>query len=152
MDKIKVLFVCVHNAARSQIAEAFMNHLCGPEFEAESAGFERGELNPLAIEAMKEAGIDISGNRTKNVFDFFKQGRLYSFVITVCDESSAQMCPIFPGITSRLHWSFEDPSGFTGSHEEKLEKTRRVRDQIRDKVQAFCAEQRRVGPGRTLQL
>ena len=152
MDKIKILFVCVHNAARSQIAEAFMNHLCSPEFEAESAGFERGELNPLAVEAMKEAGIDISGNRTKSVFDFFKEGRLYSFVITVCDESSAQMCPIFPGITSRLHWSFEDPSGFTGSHEEKLEKTRRVRDQIRDKVQAFCAEQRRVGPGRTLQL
>jgi len=140
MDKIKVLFVCVHNAARSQVAEAFMNHLCAPEFEAESAGFEPGELNPLAVEAMKEAGIDISGNRTKSVFDLFKQGRLYSFVITVCDESSAQMCPIFPGITSRLHWSFEDPSAFTGSGEERLEKMRRVRDQIRDKVQAFCAE------------
>ena len=145
MDKIKVLFVCVHNAARSQMAEAFMNHLCGPRFEAESAGLEAGELSPLAVEAMAEAGIDISGNRTKSVFDFFKQGRLFSFVITVCDESSAQMCPLFPGITSRLHWSFEDPSTFTGAHEERLEKVRKVRDRIRDKVLAFCAEQKAKG-------
>jgi arsenate reductase len=140
MDKVKVLFVCVHNAARSQVAEAFMNKLCGDEYEAESAGFEPGEINPLAMEAMKEIGIDISGNKAKGVFDFFKQGKLYGFVITVCDESSGEMCPIFPGITAKLHWSFADPSQFTGSHEEKLEKMRRVRDAIRDKVQEFCTE------------
>jgi arsenate reductase (thioredoxin) len=138
--KTKVLFVCVHNAARSQIAEAFMNHLCGDAYEGESAGFKPGVLNPLAVEAMKEVGIDISGNETKNVFDFFKQGKLYGFVITVCDESSAEVCPIFPGITAKLHWSFDDPSRFTGSHEERLEKMRKVRDQIRDRVRTFCAE------------
>ena len=140
MDKTKVLFVCVHNAARSQVAEAFMNRLCGDTYEAESAGFEPGTLNPLAVEAMKEIGIDISDNKTKSVFDFFKKGNLYSFVITVCDESSAEMCPIFPGITAKLHWSFDDPSRFIGSHEERLEKMRKVRDLIRDKVQEFCLE------------
>ncbi len=140
MDKTRVLFVCVHNAARSQMAEAFMNHLCGGLFEAESAGLEPGELNQLAIEAMREIGIDISGNKTKSVFDFFKQGNLYRFVITVCDEASAEMCPIFPGIAAKLHWSFEDPSRFTGSHDERLEKMRKVRDRIRAKVEEFCAE------------
>ncbi len=140
MNKTRVLFVCVHNAARSQIAEAFMNHLCNDRYEAESAGFEPEELNPLAVEVMKEAGIDISANKAKSVFDFFKQGKLYGFVITVCDESSAETCPIFPGITAKLHWSFADPSRFTGSIEERLEKMREVRDQILDKVQEFCRE------------
>jgi len=140
MEKTRVLFVCVHNAARSQMAEAFMNHHCGDSCEAESAGLEPKEVNPLVIEAMKEVGIDISHNRSKSVFDFFKEGRLYGFVVTVCDESNAEQCPIFPGITAKLHWSFEDPSRFTGSDEEKLEKVRKLRDQIRDSVQAFCSE------------
>lgn len=140
MEKTKVLFVCVHNAARSQMAEAFMNHLCGDSYEAESAGLEPTELNPLVVEVMKEVGIDISQNKTKSVFDFYKAGRLYGFVITVCDESNAEMCPIFPGITARFHWSFEDPSRFTDSQGERLEKVRKIRDQIRDRVQAFCSE------------
>jgi arsenate reductase (thioredoxin) len=140
MEKTRVLFVCVHNAARSQMAEAFMNHLCGDSYEAESAGLEPTEVSPLVIEAMKEVRIDISRNRSKSVFNFFKEGRLFGFVITVCDESNAEQCPIFPGITAKLHWSFEDPSSFTGSHEEKLEKVRKVRDQIKDRIQAFCAE------------
>jgi arsenate reductase (thioredoxin) len=143
MEKTKVLFVCVHNSARSQMAEAFMNTLCGDQYEAESAGLEPTELNPLAIEVMKEIGIDISKNSAKSVFDFYKQGRLYSFVITVCDEASAQMCPLFPGITFRLHWSFEDPTGFTGSYEERLNDTRRLRDTIKEKILAFCSN--RVG-------
>jgi len=138
MEKQKVLFVCVHNGARSQMAEAFMNHLCGDSYEAESAGLEPGELNPLVVEVMKEAGIDISKNRTKSVFDFYKQGKLYAFVITVCDESSAEMCPIFPGISAKLHWSFEDPTSFTGTYEERLGKTRAVRDRIKEKVLEFC--------------
>jgi arsenate reductase (thioredoxin) len=140
METLKVLFVCVHNAARSQMAEAFMNHLCGDRFIAESAGMEPGELNPLAVEAMREIGIDISQNKTKSVFDFYKQGKLYRYVITVCDESGAEMCPIFPGTASKLHWSFEDPSQFTGTYEERLEKTRHMRDKVRDKVQEFCKE------------
>lgn len=132
--KIKVLFICVHNSARSQMAEAFLKKHGGPRFQVESAGLEPGTLNPLAIEVMKEINIDISANRTNSVFDFYKEGRLYDYVVTVCDESNAAQCPVFPGITQRLHWGFEDPSSFTGTHEEKLQKTRLVRDQIENKV------------------
>jgi len=144
MEKTRVLFVCVHNAARSQMAEAFMNHICDDSYEAESAGLEPTEVNPLAIEAMKEVGIDISGNRSKSVFNFFKEGRLYGFVVTVCDESNAEQCPIFPGITARLHWSFEDPSAFTGSSEERLAKIRTLRDSIKTRILEFCKNQPRI--------
>ena len=142
MKKIKVLFVCIHNSARSQIAEAFLKQIGSDRFEVESAGFEPGKLNPLAVEVMKEVGIDISGNKTKSVFGFFKQGRLYDYVVTVCDESSGQQCPIFPGIVKRLHWSFADPSSFSGSNEEKLDQTRKVRDQIRAAVKNLIEESR----------
>jgi arsenate reductase (thioredoxin) len=134
MSKDKVLFVCVHNSARSQMAEALLNSMAGDRFEAESAGLEPGILNPLAVEVMKEIGIDISRNKTKSAFDLFKEGRLYTHVITVCDETSAEQCPFFPGITTRLHWSFADPSSFTGTWEERLEKTRQVREAIREKI------------------
>jgi arsenate reductase len=144
MEKTRVLFVCVHNAARSQMAEAFMNHLCGDSYEAESAGLEPTEVNSLVIEAMKEMGIDISGNRSKSVFNFFKEGRLYGFVITVCDESNAEQCPIFPGITAKLHWSFEEPATFTGSYQEKLAKIRTLRDSIKARVLEFCKNQPRI--------
>jgi arsenate reductase len=137
MDKVKVLFVCIHNSARSQMAEAFLNKLGGGHFEAESAGLEPGVLNPLVVESMKEIGIDISGNKTKEVFDFFKQGKLFSYVITVCDEASAEACPVFPGMAKSLHWSFPDPSGFKGSSEEKMAQVRKVRDAIRVKVEGF---------------
>ena len=140
--KKKVLFICVHNSARSQMAAALLNKRCGEFFEAESAGLEPGKLNPLAVEALRESGIDISKNETRAVFDVFKSGQLFAYVITVCDESEAQGCPIFPGVTTRLHWSFEDPSKFTGSHEDKLEETRRVRDKIDDQIRRFCAEHR----------
>src|SRR6201989_1799197 len=118
--KTKVLFICIHNSARSQMAEAWLNYICSDVFEAESAGLEPGTLNPLVIEAMQEAGIDISQKQTRAVFDVFKAGKLFSHVITVCDESSAEKCPIFPGIAKRLHWSFPDPSALTGSHDEKM--------------------------------
>ena len=125
MNKKKVLFVCVNNSARSQIAEAFLKQLSGDRFEVESAGLEPGKLNPLAVEVMKEAGIDISQNRTKSVFDLYRQNRLYDYVIAVCDESQAQRCPTFPGttITKSIDWSFDDPASFQGAWEEKLEKT-----------------------------
>lgn len=138
--KKKVLFVCIHNSARSQMAEALLNSLGGEFFEAQSAGFEPGSINPLAIEVMSEINIDMSNNKTNSVFDFFKDGRRYNYVITVCDEGAAQKCPIFPGVTYRMHWSFEDPSGFEGSHDEKLAKTRVVRDAIRAKVQEFITD------------
>src|SRR3990167_1894983 len=97
MDKKRVLFICVHNSARSQMAEAFLNQMAGDRFEVESAGLEPGKLNPLAIEVMKEAGIDISQNKTKSVFDFYGAGKKYDYVITVCDESQSGQCPVFPG-------------------------------------------------------
>jgi arsenate reductase len=126
------------------MAEAFLNNLAGDRFHAESAGMEPGVLNPLAVEVMKEEGIDISGNKTKSVFDKYRKGELYSYVVTVCDEASAETCPIFPGLrTHTLHWSFEDPASFTGSPEERLEKTRRVRDAVKGKVLHFMEE---VGP------
>ncbi len=120
MEKMKVLFVCVHNSARSQMAEAFLKALGGERFEVYSAGIEPGALNPLVVEVMKEIGIDISKNKTKDVEDFYKKGETFSYVITVCDQASAEMCPIFPGVVKRLHWSFADPSSFAGPHEERL--------------------------------
>ncbi|MDD5131246.1 MAG: arsenate reductase ArsC [bacterium] len=140
MATIPILFVCVHNSARSQMAEAFMNKLANDKFIAESAGLEPGVLNPLVIEVMKEIGIDISQNQTKSVMDFFKQGKLYRYVITVCDEGAAQKCPLFPGVAKTIHWSFADPAGFTGPWEEKLQKTREVRDQIKAKIETFIKE------------
>ncbi|HTX20725.1 MAG TPA: arsenate reductase ArsC [Candidatus Aquilonibacter sp.] len=136
--KKKVLFVCIHNSARSQMAEAFLKQISGEKFEAYSAGLEPGKLNPTVVEVMKEAGIDISGNQTKGVFDFIKSGKMFAYVITVCDEASAERCPIFAGVTTRLHWSFPDPSAFQGA--EKLAKTREVRDAIRTKIEQWCAE------------
>ena len=141
MNKMKVLFVCVHNSARSQMAEAFLKQMAGDRFEVESAGLEPGKLNPFTIEVMKEVGIDISQNKTKSVFDFYKQGKQYDYVITVCDESQSGACPMFPGKGERLHWGFDDPSGFQGAWEEKLEKTREVRDKIKRRIIEWFNEQ-----------
>jgi arsenate reductase (thioredoxin) len=140
--KRKVLFICVHNSARSQMAAALLNKRCCEFFEAESAGLEPGKLNPLAVEVLREVGIDISQNKTRAVFDVFKSGELFTYAITVCDESEAEKCPIFPGVTTRLHWSFPDPSKFTGTPEEKLAQTREVRDKIDHQIRQFCTEHR----------
>ncbi|HUI29888.1 MAG TPA: arsenate reductase ArsC [Candidatus Acidoferrales bacterium] len=140
MNETKVLFICVHNSARSQMAEAFLNKYGNGRFIAESAGLEPGKLNPIVVDAMKEVGIDISSNQTKSVFDFFKQGRKYQYVVTVCDESNAERCPIFPGVKETLHWSFKDPSALSGSHEDKLAGTRAVRDEIEKQVRQWLGE------------
>ena len=137
MDKKRVLALCTGNSCRSQMAEAFLKHLAGNRFEVESAGLEPGKLNPLAIEVMKEIGIDISQNKTKSVFDFYKADKKYDYVITVCDESQSKSCPVFSGNAKKLHWSFDDPSGFTGTWEEKLEKTRIVRDEIKQRIEEW---------------
>jgi arsenate reductase len=139
MTKKKVLFVCVHNSARSQIAEAWVNHLCGDFLEAHSAGLEPGTLNPLVVEVMKEKGIDISSKTTQGVFELYKRGESFSYVIAVCDGASAEKCPIFPGLTQRLYWNFSDPSMFTGSKEEKLAQIRIVRDAIKAKIGNWCS-------------
>ncbi len=138
--KRSVLFVCVHNSARSQMAETFLNALCPHEYLAESAGLEPGKLNPLAVAAMNEVGFDIAGNATKSAFDLFKNGKQYSYVITVCDETSAERCPVFPGGGRRLHWSFPDPATTQGTNDERLEQTRNIRDHIRAKISAWCSE------------
>lgn len=140
MEKLKVLFVCVHNSARSQIAETFLNHLAGDQFKAESAGFEPTIINPIVVEVMKEIGFDISNNQTKSVFDFFKQGRIFDYVIAVCDAATGERCPIFPRVTKRLNWSFEDPASFTGTQEEILNRTRLVRNKIKFEVENFINE------------
>src|SRR5215469_11151599 len=100
--KKKVLFVCIHNGARSQMAEAFLNQICGNEFEAHSAGLEPGKLNPVVVEAMREIGIDISGNKTKSVKEMIESRRTFSYVVTVCDETSAERCPFFSNDTETL--------------------------------------------------
>lgn len=138
--KTKVLFICIHNSARSQMAEAWLNYTCGDFFEAQSAGLEPGTLNSFAVEAMAEVGIDISQKKTQAVFDVFKSGQLFAYVVTVCDETSAEKCLIFPGPTRRLHWSFTDPSALTGSREAKLTNVREIRDEIRQKIEEWCEE------------
>ena len=122
------------------MAEAFLNRLCGDEFDAQSAGIEPGRLNPIVVEAMAEEGIDISRNATKSVRDMIAGGGQFDCVITVCDETSAERCPIFPGGTARLHWGFPDPSQFSGTHGEKLAATREIRDTIARTIAEWCRE------------
>lgn len=120
------------------MAEAFLNQICPDEFEARSAGLEPGKMNPNVVAVMGEIGADISGKKTTDVFDVFKSGQKFEYVITVCDEVNAERCPIFPGVNTRLHWSFPDPSQFRGTREEILEKTREVRDAIKEKIENWC--------------
>jgi arsenate reductase (thioredoxin) len=136
-EKIKVLFLCEHNSARSQIAEAFLRQLGGEQFEVESAGLEVKPLNPLAIEVMKEIGIDISKKKAQSVFDLYRKGRRYHYVITVCDKSVAEKCPIFPNTLKQLHWPFEDPSKFNGSWDDKIKETRKIREEIKEKIEKW---------------
>jgi len=139
MRKKKVLFVCIHNSARSVMAEAFVNLFCGDVYEAQSAGLSPGTLNPLVREVMAEIDIDVSGHHPQAAFDVVKSGQIFTHVVTVCDEGAAERCPIFPGVTKRLHWGFPDPSALQGTHEEKLEATREIRDQIRERIlHEFC--------------
>lgn len=134
---VKVLFVCIHNSARSQMAEELLKKYGGEAFNVQSAGLEPGVLNPLAVEALKEEGINIAGKKTQSVFDLFKAGNLFHYVITVCDEGNSQRCPVFPGQANRLHWSFKDPSILVGTDEEKLAQTRMIKEEIKQKVLAF---------------
>lgn len=138
----KVLFVCVHNSARSQMAEAFLNQHGKGLVEAESAGLEPGPINPLVVEAMQEIGLDLSRKAARSVFDLYKAGRLFDHVITVCDESIEAKCPIFPGIVKREHWGFSDPAAVTGIPAERLAKVRAIRDDIEAKVKQWLEANR----------
>jgi len=140
-DKLKVLFICSQNAGRSQMAEAFLRRFAGDSFEVDSAGLEpAAAVHPLVQEVMAEEGIDLSGKKPKSVFDLFRQGRLFDYVIAVCDIATAESCPVFPGMTRRWHWPFPDPAAVSGSREEQLVQVRAIRDMIRDKVERPFAE------------
>jgi len=122
------------------MAEAFLNYYGNENFEAESAGIEKGKLNPFVVEVMQEEGIDISKSQTKEVLDLLNEGKLYEAVITVCEKEAAERCPFFPGAVKRIEWYFPDPSKFTGTHEEILSQARKVRDEIKDKVNQFISD------------
>lgn len=133
----RVLFVCSHNSARGQMAEAFYNRYAHENELSESAGVEPGELNPYVVRAMAEKGFDISGNVTKCIFELYKEGHHFSHVVSVCDQETAEQCPVFPGVMKMEHWNLKDPSTFIGSDEEIMDQVRAVRDAIEEHVKAF---------------
>ncbi len=148
MGKIRVLFVSFDNGIRSQMAEAWVNHLCGDRFDAHSAGIKpAASVNPLAVKAMEERGIDISNKKTRSVFDIYKSGASFSYIVTVCDQTNAEKCPVFLGLVKQFHWDFPNISAMAEPEEEIFEKVRTVRDSIREKIDAWCDEVYQVTPG-----
>jgi arsenate reductase (thioredoxin) len=137
--KARVLFLCTHNSARSQMAEGLLRHLAGDRFEAYSAGTEATYVRPLAIRAMDEIGVDISGQESKMLERYLRE--TFDYVITVCDDAN-EACPFFPGAKNRLHWSLPDPSAAKGSEEVRLAVFRSVRDRMRNRMQAELVDGR----------
>ena len=143
MDKQKVLFLCTGNSARSQMAEAFLHKYGGETFEAHSAGLEPKGVNPLTIKVMDEIGIDISNQASKGI-EVYLGKMLFTYLITVCDDADKNCPTVWPGVSTRMHWSFEDPARFEGTEEQKLAKFREVRDLIENKIREWVAEQQLV--------
>ena len=139
MTRSRVLFLCTHNSARSQMAEGFLRHLAGDRFEAASAGTEATRVHPLAVRVMGEVGVGLSTHTSKTLDGLVD--RPWDYVITVCDSANDR-CPLFPGRTTRLHWSFDDPSRATGTEDERLDTFRRVRDEIETRLRAWLATTR----------
>ena len=137
MTKANVLFLCTGNSARSQMAEALLRVQAGDRFETFSAGLEPAQVNPLAIAAMSEIGIDISGQRAKGIEEYLGRQH-FGYLITVCDHAAAN-CPVFPGVATRLHWSLIDPAAVEGSEQERLAVFRRVRDELKRLIEVFAA-------------
>lgn len=134
----KVLFLCTGNSCRSQMAEAFLRLYGSDQFEAFSAGLQPTEINPFTYKVMAELGLDLAGQRSKGVDEFLGK-ELFQYLITVCDDADKNCPTVWPGVSQRLHWSFEDPAKFEGSEEERLAKFRAVRDQIQHRVQEWVA-------------
>lgn len=134
MARPRVLFLCTHNSARSQMAEGFLRSMAGDRFEAGSAGTEKTAVNPLAIRAMAELGINIGSHTSKRYEDVIPPS--WDYVITVCDDAN-ERCPLVPGSVTRLHWSFDDPSRATGDEAQRLAVFCRVRDQIRERLASW---------------
>lgn len=143
--KFRVLFVCEHNSARSQMAEAFLKNLGRDAFEVESGGIEAGIINPLVIEVMHEKGYDLRKKTTQTTFDLLKQGKSYDIVITVCSRKVSEQCPIFPGRALRMNWPFDDPSKIEGDKDTKLKMIRIIRDQIEEKIKDFIQKYNEKG-------
>jgi arsenate reductase len=135
--KLRVLFLCTHNSARSQMAEGFLRHLAGDRIDVASAGTQARGVHPLAVRAMAEVGVDISGQRSKTLEQFLADR--WDYVVTVCDSAN-EACPLFPGAVARLHWGFDDPSGAQGSDDERLAMFRRVRDKVRTRIATWLEE------------
>lgn len=145
MSRPTVLYICIHNSARSQIAEELTRKYGGDLLEAESAGLEPGELNPAVVRLLREDGIDISGKKTRSVFDLKAEGRSYDYVVAVCDPEAQEGCPIFPAEKARLHWPFADPSKATGSLEERTAAIRPIYESIRERVRRLVDDYRKTG-------
>jgi len=138
MVKPRVLFLCTHNSARSQIAEAFLRKYAGDRFDVYSAGLEPTAIHPLAREVLEEIGLDISRQYSKDLAQFL--GKIhFGYLITVCARAESE-CPIFPGVSIRFHWPIEDPAAFEGTDEEKLTKFREIRDQIDERIKSWLRE------------
>jgi arsenate reductase (thioredoxin) len=138
MHRSKVLFLCTHNSARSQMAEGLLRHMAGDRFEAYSAGTEATHVRPLAVRAMEEIGVDISSQESKTLARYLPES--FAYVITVCDNAN-EACPFFPRASERLHWFLEDPSQATGSEEKRLAVFRRVRDELRERIEQELTNQ-----------
>lgn len=139
--KHRVLFVCIHNSARSQMAEEMLRKLAGDRFEVESAGLEPGEINPLVREAMLEEGVDLTEKKTQSVFALRQAGKRYHTVVTVCGPEAEERCPVFPGATRTLRWEFPDPSRLQGTDEEKLTRVREIRELIMIEIRKFISRE-----------
>ncbi len=139
MNRSRVLFLCTGNSARSQMAEGLLRDKAGDRFEAFSAGLEPTEIHPMAVAAMAEIGVDISGQRSKSLTEYLGKEH-FGYLITVCDHAAAN-CPMFPGVANRLHWSLVDPAAAEGGDEERMEVFRRVRDRLAALIDEFIADQ-----------
>lgn len=149
MSKIKVLFLCTGNSARSQMAEALLRHYAGDLFDVFSAGLEPKGINPLTIRVMEEIGIPLEGHYAKHVREYMGKVH-FGYLITVCSDAERQCPATFPDISHRLHWAFEDPAALVGTEDEKLEKFREARDQIDRRVQAWLSEREAENPEKNI--
>jgi len=140
MEKKRVLFLCTGNSCRSQMAEAFLRKYAGDYFEVHSAGLEPTGIHPYTLQVMEELGFDLSQHTSKGVTNYLGKV-LFQYLITVCDNAEKNCPTVWPGVNTRLHWSFEDPARFEGTSEEKLAKFRQVRDQIQAKIHTWLIEQ-----------
>ncbi|NQT59587.1 MAG: arsenate reductase ArsC [Bacteroidetes bacterium] len=136
----RVLVICVHNSARSQMAEEYIRKFSNEPVFVESAGLEPGNLNPNVVAVLLEEGIDISDKKTRSAFDLLDQAKSYDYVITVCSDEANERCPIYPGNSMRLHWPFPDPSALKG--DSVLDQTREIREMIKERVLQFVRDEK----------